>query len=203
MVGDDAGKKPTAPSRRRFLRLGIGGGAALGLGGLFLWHTSGYDVPEDVARELVSLSPKELLVIEAVAGRMLRGDSPDWPDPHAIGVGLAIDRAVSRLDEASRTDLVRLLHLLEHGLPLSAGKGSRFTRLSGRDQDDVLASMESSSILLLRGAFDGLKSLCALAYFSDARTWDAIGYDGPLVGRPVEGWFDAARLGRATRRGPR
>lgn len=196
---DGSAGPPKAPSRRRFLRLGIGGATVLGLGGLFAWHTSGYELPDVDTRALVALSPKEYLVAEAVAARMLRADGPGWPDPREVGVAHAIDRAVARLDDANRTDLKRLLHLLEHGLPISVGKASRFTRLSGDDQDAVLASMESSSVLLLRGAFDGLKSLCALAYFSDERTWGPIGYDGPLVARPVEGWVEAARLGRLPR----
>lgn len=195
-----AGPAPRSPSRRRFLRLGIGGAAALGLGGLFAWHTSGYELaPVDAAR-LTALSPKEYLVMDAVAARMLRADGPGWPGTREVGVALAIDRMVARLDEANRTDLQRLIHLLEHGLPLRTGRLSRFTRLSGDDQDAVLASMESSSIGLLRGAFEGLKSLCVLAYFRDERTWAPIGYDGPLVDRPVEGWAEAAVAGRLPRR---
>ena len=110
---------------------------------------------------------------------------------------VAIDVLVARLDPANRADLVRLLHLLEHALPLSAGVFSRFTRASGEEQDLVLRSMEASSQPMLRGAFVALKSLCVMAYFSQPLTWGAIGYDGPLVGRPASGWVEAARLLRS------
>ena len=42
---------------------------------------------------------------------------------------------------------------------------------------------------LLRGAFDGLKSLVFMGYYRDPRTWRILGYDGPRVNRPDEGWW--------------
>ena len=59
---------------------------------------------------------------------------------------------------------------------------------NGGDQDAVLASVESSSIDLLRAGFDGLRSLVFMGYYRDARTWSLVGYDGPLVNRPPGGW---------------
>ncbi len=175
--------------RRRLLRWGLGGAAAVGLGGLFAWQTSGYEVPSAIARRLRALTPKEYLIVEAAAARILRSDRPEDPAPGELEVALFVDGFVARLDEATRDDLKKLLHLLEHGLPLSAGRASRFTRLDGPGQDGVLAAMMNSSVGLLRGAFDSLRSLCAMAYWRDPRTWQAIGYDGPLVARPSGGWW--------------
>lgn len=175
-------------SRRRFLRAGIAGGVALGVGGVLAWQTSGYEVPAAIASKLEALSPKEYLIVEALARRVLRGDGPGYPTADEVSAARFVDGLVARLDGETRLDLKRLLHLLEHGLPLRAGKLGRFTRLSGEAQDAVLARMEQSEIGILRGAFESLKSLCLMAYFRDARTWGAIGYDGPLVGRPREGW---------------
>ncbi|MBK8168769.1 MAG: gluconate 2-dehydrogenase subunit 3 family protein [Sandaracinaceae bacterium] len=175
-------------SRRRFLKVGVAGSAALALGGALAWQTRGYEVPAAVSSRLRALSPKEYLIAKAVAARVLRRDADDLPMPEELHVAEYIDGMVARLDEANRTDLKRLLHVLEHVLPWSAAKPSRFTRLDGAGKDAVLASMMSSSVGLLRGAFEALKSLCVMAYFRDARTWGAIGYDGPLLNRPVEGW---------------
>jgi hypothetical protein len=186
------------------LRAGLGGAALLGLGGLLAWQTSGYEVPAEVAARLRALSPKEYLVLGAFARRLLRDDvsaggaagAPAFPSPDEVGVALFADGLIARLDPATREDLRRLLHVLEHALPASAGRLGRFSRLDGDAQDAVLAAMAESSVGLLRGAFVSLKSLCVLAYFRDARAWPAIGYDGPLFGRPPEGWAAAASLRR-------
>lgn len=199
-AADKTSREPARIARRRFLRLGLGGTALLGLGGTLAYQTSGYDVSEATRARLVSLSAKEFLVVSAVAARMLRRDAGDLPTPEEVDAAFAIDALVARLDAGNRRDLVRLLHALEHVVPLSAGVFSRFSHASGADQDRVLDAMSRSSVGLLRGAFDGLKSLCVMAYFSHPLTWGAIGYDGPLVARPREGWVAAARLAR-TREG--
>ena len=178
--------------RRRFLRAGLVGGAALALGGVLAWNTRGYVVAPETARGLRALGPKEFLVVQALAARIVRPDAPDMPSPDALGVAAFVDGLVARLDAANRTDLLRLLHVLEHALPLASGHASRFTQLPGAAQDAVLTAMMTSRVPLLRGAFEALKSLCVMAYFRDARTWAGLGYDGPLVGRPSGGWTAAS-----------
>lgn len=183
--------------RRRFVRLGIGGALFLGIGGTFAYQTSGYEVSTETATRLEALTPKEFLIVSALAARILRRDADDLPLPEEVDAAFTIDALVSQLDDANRRDLVRLLHALEHALPLSAGVPSRFTRASAEEQDAVLTAMSESSVGLLRGAFGALKSLCAMAYFSHPLSWGAIGYDGPWVNRPTEGWVAAARLTRS------
>jgi hypothetical protein len=180
--------------RRRFLRAGVVGGAALAVGGVLAWHTRGYEVPPETARTLRALGPKEFLVVQALAARIVRPDAPDMPTPDEVGVAAFVDGLVARLDAANRSDLLRLLHVVEHALPLASGHASRFTQLAGPAQDAVLTAMMTSRVPLLRGAFEALKSLCVMGYFRDARSWAGIGYDGPLVGRPVGGWTPAASL---------
>lgn len=178
----------TRISRRKLLRAGLAGGALLGLGGLLAWHTLGYEVPWAVKRRLRTLSPKEYLIVAAAAARILRSEDPAYPSPEDVEAAFFVDELAAALDPAALDDLKKLLHVLEHALPISTGRPDRFTRLDGEAQDAVLRAMSESSIGLMRGGFDALKSLCAMAYFRDARTWDAIGYDGPLVGRPSGGW---------------
>jgi len=172
-------------SRRRFLRRGIAGAVLLGAGGLLAHRCSGYEVPDRITDRLTVLRPKEVAVLFAVAGRVLRGASPA---PEVEGMALALDRLIARLESRSRSDLMQLLNVIEHLLPLRSGHVGRFTRLEGSARDDVLRAMERSSIGMLRGAFDALKSLCCLAYYGRPGGWAAIGYDGPLVGRPAGGW---------------
>lgn len=166
-------------TRRRLLG-GLGGGALLLAGGVLAWQGTGYSVPPAVSRRLRSLSEKEYLIVEALCDRILRSDGA-MPSPASVEAPLAIDAFVVSLEPLDRRDLGRLLALVEHGLPFWAGKRDRFTRLSGGERDAVLQAMESANVLLLRGAFRAIKSLCALGYFADARVWGALDYDGPLV----------------------
>lgn len=169
--------------RRRFFRLGVAGSIALGAGGLLAWQTSGYEVPAGVARRLRHLSPKEHCVVSAVGARILRADDGAFPSHDEVETALALDGLLGTLHPADRRDLLALLHVIEHAMPPWFGHVGRFTRLDGPAQDAVLEAMRTGSSGLLRAGFEGLKALIVLAYFRDARTWEAIGYDGPLVGR--------------------
>ncbi len=163
---------------------------ALGSALAFL-RVRGYDVPEDRAKRLVSLSPWQLVFVTELARRIAAPDRPNDPTlPTADDLDVAgfIDGYVARMPAALRRDLFRAFVYVEHLAPLRLGFSRRFTRLSPDDQDRVLAAIESSGQDLLRGAFDGLKSLVFMGYYRDARTWRILRYDGPLVHRPVGGW---------------
>jgi hypothetical protein len=191
-VGPSSSDQPRL-TRRRLLRLGIGSAIAVGVGGILVWHSTGYDVPDRIRRRLRALGPKELVVVEAIAERLLRSDGGAFPDPAQLEIALFVDGFLERIHPDDVTDLRRLLSLLEHVLPLRSGFASRFTRLDGAARDHVLAAMQTSSVAALRGAHDSLRSLCAMAYFHRPETWTALGYDGPLVGRPAGGWAEEGR----------
>jgi hypothetical protein len=140
---------------------------------------------------LAALEPWQFVVVEHAARRIVAPDRPDdrsIPTADEVDVAGFVDGWVARLPERVRRDLGRFLAYLEHLAPVGSGMTSRFTRLSPAQQDAVLATVEASSSDLLRAGFDGLRSLVFLGYYRDARTWRIIGYDGPLVNRPLGGW---------------
>ena len=85
--------------------------------------------------------------------------------------------AATRLRAPPRVPRARRAARVQARVPLHALSGSTWSR------PRVLASLESSSQGLLRGGFDGLKSLVFMGYYRDARTWKIVGYAGPFVGR--------------------
>ena len=177
-------------SRRRFLAL-VGGGLALAAGGVAAVRTRGYAVPDAVAAKLEALAPWQYVVIQSVARRIAAPDreDPALPTTDDTDVAGFVDGYVARLPAPLRRDLLRAIAFVEHLAPLGVGRASRFTRLPPADQDRVLASLESNGEDLLRGAFDGLKSLVFMGYYRDPRTWRILSYDGPRVNRPEEGWW--------------
>jgi hypothetical protein len=130
------------------------------------------------------LSGREIVIVRAVALRILDGAEPD---PHADGA-LAqvqfIDEYLAGLDGGLRSDVKALLSLLEL-YPTMTGRFTRFSRLSPAAQDEVLSSWERSRLALLRQGLQAVKAMCFLAHYQDERSFPSLGYSGPLV--PVEG----------------
>ena len=184
-VNDEAAR----PSRRRFLKAGIAGGALVALSSVVAFvRTRGYELAPERAAKLAFLAPWQFIVVEHAARRIAAPDREGVPTADDIGVAEFVDAYCAKMDPALRKDFASLLAYVEHLAPIAVGHSSRFTRLAPSDQDAVLAGMESSSQDLLRGGFAGLKSLVFMGYYKDARTWSVLGYDGPLVNRPDGGW---------------
>jgi hypothetical protein len=140
---------------------------------------------------LLALSPWQFVVVEHAARRITAPDiqsDSSIPSADSLEVAGFVDSWIARMPPRQRRDLGRFLAYLEHLAPASAGYAARFTRLRPDRQDRVLESIERSSHDLLRAGFDGLKALVFIGYYRDARTWGMLGYDGPRVGRPVQGW---------------
>lgn len=169
-------------------------GAACVLGGsaIAVVRTRGYRVPDEVGSRLVALSGWQYVVVQAAARRICaKDDEQDASIPTSDDTDVAgfVDGYVASMPEPVRRDIGRLLAYVEHLAPLRAGFASRFSRLDADAQDAVLRAMESSSIDLLRGGFEGLKSMCFMGYYRDPRTWRVLAYDGPLVARPPGGFW--------------
>jgi hypothetical protein len=185
-------KLPLRISRRRLLRSGLALGTFVIAGsGLAFLRTRGYVVPPERAASLTSLSAWQWVFVTHAARRIAAPDRPadsSIPTPDDVDVAGFIDDYVGRMPHELRRDLFRAFAYVEHVAPLRRGYLSRFSRLPKDDQDEVLTSLATSEQELLRGAFEGIKSLVFMGYYRDARTWKILGYDGPFVGRPVGGW---------------
>jgi hypothetical protein len=172
------------PSRRAALTSFAFGAFVLVTGGAIARMRSlGYVVTR--TKPLLSLTPWELAVVTHAARRIAAPDRPDdhtIPTPDDVDVAGFIDAYVARMAKPLRRDLSRAFLYLEQVAPLALGLTSRFTELAPAEQDKVLHSLETSPVMLLRGAFNGIKSLVFMGYYRDARTWPILGYGGPWLG---------------------
>ena len=175
-------------SRRSALKtLVFGVVVAAGGGAVAFVRSRGYAVP---TRQLASLSPWEFAVVEQAARRIVQPDRPDdrtIPSADDTDVAGFVDGYASKMPAPMRRDLSRALLYLEQIAPLGKGLTKRFSELSPEEQDHVLASLESSGVMALRGAWNGIKSLVFMGYYRDPRTWSIVEYDGPLLGRSGRG----------------
>jgi hypothetical protein len=183
---------PIRTSRRKLLQGSLAFGALVVTGsGLALLRTRGYSVPPDRAAALRVLSAWQWVFVTHAARRIAAPDrphDPSIPTPDEVDVAGFIDGYVAAMPPALRRDLLRGFAYVEHVAPLGLGHLSRFTRLPPEEQDEVLASLETSDLELLRGTFEAIKSLVFMGYYRDARTWKILGYEGPLIHRPARGW---------------
>lgn len=158
-------------SRRRFLRNSLFAAAALGLAGVIGRRLSGYSLDGKTAARLQVLSPKEFLILQAIARRVLAGDGPSADEVEAA---MHADAYLAHVPEPLVDDVRGLLQLFEHL------HTSRFTHMSPIEQDAVLAAWQKSSLALKRQGFQALRTLCFMGYYRDARTWPLLGYTGPM-----------------------
>lgn len=170
-------------TRRGFLRAGIAGSVLLGGAALVGRSLSGYHVDAATAGRLRALSPKEYLVMQAVARRVLAADGGDAPSADTVDVAGAVDAYVAKLPDAMQREVRALLQLVEHGSSLFRGGATRFTHLSPAAQDATLRDWERSSLTVRRRGFQALRTLAFLGYWRDDRTWPLIGYSGPMLPR--------------------
>jgi hypothetical protein len=175
----DAGR----PSRRRFLKRGLLGGALLLVGGalpLALRSTLSRGKPK---RALKLLSEDEHAVFAAVAARLAPGDSagPRWPTAEALDCAGKVDALMATVHPAMGAEFRQLLHLFENGLfgLLIAGSPTPFTRCSPAAQDARLEAWHHSRLALLRSGYQALRRLAHATYFSSPEVYALIGYPGP------------------------
>ncbi len=170
-------------SRRGVLRKGLFGGALLALGGTgFLASRSSVevDLPSD---GLLVLTPREYAVISAIAWRLIpRKDG--FPTVETVQVARQADRILSVVDSTALAETKQLLMLFENALPnfLLGRRPTAFTRMSGDDQDAVLAEWQTSRLTLRRTGFMALRGVIMASYFGSPLTWAAVGYPGPPAG---------------------
>ncbi|MCA1665576.1 MAG: gluconate 2-dehydrogenase subunit 3 family protein, partial [Myxococcales bacterium] len=168
-------------TRRGFLRAGIAGTLLVGGAAVVGRSLSGYHLDATLAGRLRVLSPKEYLVMQAVARRVLAADGDDAPSPDSVDVAGAVDAYVAKLPSAVQRDVRGLLQLVEHGSSLFRGQVARFTHMAAAEQDATLADWQRSSLTVRRRGFQALRTLAFVGYWRDDRTWPLIGYSGPML----------------------
>jgi hypothetical protein len=165
--------------RRTVLKLGLGATIALTAAGATVAL---------VRPGLVSgrLTPASRQVMRAVARAVLDGSLP--PGEAAQSVELAahlvrVDAAIANFPSATRAELSQLLSLLNTlpGRVALAGLHTDWPRATVPQLQACLQDMRCASITLRQQAYHALRKLTAAAYFSDASTWQAIGYPGPVA----------------------
>ncbi len=145
--------------------------------GVAVLRSTGYELHPEVSARLRSMTAWQYVVMQAVGRRIL--------DPERTDVAGFADDYLDGLPETDRTELFKLLALIEHIAPVGHGYARRFTDLYDTEQDHVLESLEQSQISALRAGFEALKAICMMAYYRLPESWGPLGYRGPVSPRSL------------------
>jgi len=170
----------TPVGRRRFLQASAAGVVLLGIGGMLPNGCSRYPKPVVPLR---FLNPREYAMLSVLAERLLGVAGLLGSDPEQVDVGRNVDALVASLDADLRSQLRSALRVFEHGTYLFDLRRKRFTGLAPEQQQQYLAGWMNSTLGIRRTVFRVLKALVAAGFYQDPRTWPAVGYDGPWLGR--------------------
>jgi hypothetical protein len=165
--------------RRAWLKLGLASAAVLAVGGgLIAWVEPGWRDGR------LSMSARGLMA--AVARGFLDGNLPTEPAARTSALSALLGRVdilIAALPAHAQDDLSQLLALLATppGRTGLAGLAPEWAEATVAEVQLALQSMRTSRISLRQQAYHALHDITLGTYFSEASTWDVLGYPGPLA----------------------
>jgi len=166
--------------RRSFVQGGAAGVVLLGLGSLLPAGCARYPKPPKTVRFFTA---KEYAVMNQAAERLLGAEGQVGSQDEQIDVAANLDAWLATWDGAAQQQLRIMLRVFEHGTSLFDLQRKRFTRLGAAAKDQYLDGWMRSTLGARRAVFRGLKALSANGFYQDPRSWEALSYDGPWLGR--------------------
>jgi len=157
------------PARRRFLKAGIVGSAALAIGGA--WH-------------LATRAEEIDAVLAAVGTAILAGVLPDEISARRAASAELVHgmhRAIAGLSAGAQAELDQLFGLLALAPSriLLTGIWHSWHEVSAAEATRFLAAWRGSPLALLQSAYAALHDIALGAWYGDSSHWAAIGYPGP------------------------
>jgi hypothetical protein len=181
MLPDTMSKRTT--SRRKFLKETLAGAAFLSAArfvpsGLLL-----ADELAQVPKNLRYFSPKEYLVFEAVAERMIGAAATGQPSGKDIGVAGRADEFLAGADPEVQDQFHQLLSVFNAAFFtfLFDFRTSSFLNMSDADKDSYIEDWMTSKFGFRRSGFQALKRVSVSMFYTDHRSWKEIGYEGMFM----------------------
>ena len=175
--------RTTPISRRKFLKETLFGVACLSVAKIVPAGTLVADGTTRVPANLVYFSPKEFLIVEAVADRLIGVPLPGRPSAAEVGVAARADQFLGGADPEVQEQLHQLLTVFNAPLFtfLFDFRFSSFLAMSPEDKDSYLEDWMTSSLGLRRTGFQALKRLCMSMFYTHEASWKEIGYEGMFM----------------------
>ena len=173
MSDEEKDSKPRFSRRTFFWLGGLGAAGIVGLRRVGCYPSDEWDGQVLARREAHTL---------AASAEALIPDTPgQWPEtgPSPMEVARNVDAYLLGMPRTILREIRGMFALIEQGTFLN-WRLRRFTRLPAERRLDVLANLsERGGMLAL--AFEGLRALVYVGWYQDERTWEALGYTGPML----------------------
>lgn len=171
------------PSRRRFLKLGLAGGAVVATGAL-VYRSLGRFGPAAPGYQVFDAD--ELLVLAAACEAHFPGP-PEWPlSGKDAGCIEFVDRYIGGLYPDNQLLIRAFLRTLNVSTLITHRR--TFRTLSPQDRLEVLEGWASSSLRIRRGGYASMTLFIKMGYFENEKVREAWGYSlgcqVPQEGRP-------------------
>ncbi|MBS1152992.1 MAG: D-cysteine desulfhydrase [Myxococcaceae bacterium] len=162
-------------SRRRMLKLGLGAGGLLlmGGGGLFALRGSAPGVAG-----LRILTGHEYRTLSRLAEVVVPGSLP-------LDLARAFDHFLADEPPWNIADLKRALFLIEFGPIVFDHRLTTFSNLAPDERLAHFKGWQVASLELRRVVSNAFRRFLLLVFYDQPSSWAQIGYDGPLI-RPAE-----------------
>ncbi|MCX6132725.1 MAG: hypothetical protein NTU47_02830 [Ignavibacteriales bacterium] len=136
-----------------------------------------------VPNDLSFFSPKEYLIFEAVAERMIGPASPGQVRTKDVNVAGRADEFLAGADPEVQEQLHQLFSVFNAPLFtfLFDFRTSSFLNMSAADKDSYLEDWMTSSFGFRRTGFQALKRVSMSMFYTESRTWKEIGFDGMFM----------------------
>jgi len=169
-------------SRRTFLKETLSGVVFLSVANLLpseLLSANEDQVPND----LLYFSPKEYLIFEAVAERVIGPATPGQVRTKDINVAARADAFLAGADPEVQDQLHQLFSVFNAPLFtfLFDFRTSSFLNMTLADKDSYLEDWMTSSLGFRRTGFQAIKRISMSMFYTESRTWKEIGYDGMFM----------------------
>jgi hypothetical protein len=163
--------------RRTFFKLSAGTAATFAFaGGMFAWITGG-----DAGQRLTVTGREVMLSVgNAMLDTTLPFAAAARTDVLAAWLN-RVDDLIGALPPYTQTELAQLFSLLgsSAGRRILADLHPNWRQASVLEVQAALQGMRNSSFAVRRQVYAALHDITSAAYFSDAATWDLLGYPGP------------------------
>jgi hypothetical protein len=170
-------------SRRTFLKETLSGVVFLSASRLIPLNNLYATGQDQVPKELLFFSPKEYLIFEAAAERLVGPAMPGQERTKDVGVAARADQFLAGADPEVQEQLHQLLSVFNAPLFtfLFDFRTSSFLNMSHADRDSYLEDWMTSSLGFRRTGFQALKRISMSMFYTDNRTWKEIGYEGMFM----------------------
>lgn len=172
-------------SRRQFLKQTAFGVIALSTSRFIPAAAPDILLPPTIESQLKFFSPKEYLIIQAVAERMVGKLDDKTPDASQVGVALRADEFLSGAHPEIQEQFHQLLTVFNAPVFtfLFDFRFSSFINMMPEDQDSYLEDWMTSVLGFRRTGFQALKRTTLSMFYTDSQSWKEIGFEGMDVPR--------------------